>query len=198
MSDPLPPLVSTPPAHAVPQKTPGMAVASLVLGIVSIAGAAILIIPTVLAIVLGHVSLSRIRKDPRLTGSGIAIAGFVLGYVSIVVGVIVAGLLAAMAIPAFEKVREESVRKAMVNDARQIGAAAQQVMLETGEGNLSFEIDAETGAVSGPLGSLVTRVTRGTIQVDGVIDSPEDTFSLRNPRAHRGEPVVFDLNGNQQ
>jgi hypothetical protein len=175
-----------------------MAIASLVLGIVSLMGAAVLIIPTVLAIVLGHVSLSRIRKDPRLTGSGVAIAGFVLGYVSIIFGIIVAGLLAAMAIPAFEKVREQSVQKMMVNDARQIGAAAQQLMLETGEKRISFEIDPATGAVSGPLGEVLKQISKGTREVDGVIENSEDTFSLQHPRAFRGEPVVFDLNGVQQ
>jgi hypothetical protein len=172
-----------------------MAIASLVLGIVSLMGAAVFIIPTVLAIVLGHVSLSRIRKDPRLTGSGIATAGLVLGYVSIVFGIVIAGLLAAMAIPAFEKVREQSMQKTMINDARQIGAAAQQVMMETGVESVSFEIDPETGVVSGPIGDLVKQITKGTRHVDGVIDSAEDTFSLQNPRTNRGEPLVFDVNG---
>jgi hypothetical protein len=175
-----------------------MAIASLVLGIVSLMGAAVLIIPTILAIVFGHISLSRIRKDPRLTGSGIAITGLVLGYISIIFGIIIAGLLAAMAIPAFQKVREQSLQKVMVNDARQIGAAAQQVMLENGGKSITFEIDPATGTVSGPIGEMVKQVSKGTREVDGVIENSEDTFSLQHPHAHRGEPVVFDLNGVKQ
>jgi hypothetical protein len=161
-------------------------------------GAAILIVPTILAIVLGHVSLSRIRKDSRLTGSGIAIAGFVLGYVSIVFGLFMGGLLAAMAIPAFQKVREKSAQVAVVNDARQIGAAAQQLILANGETKIMFSIDPETGAVSGPLSKYLSKVTRGTLQVDGVIENAEDTFSLQNAHAFHGAPVVFDLQGNQK
>ncbi|MGY8695741.1 MAG: hypothetical protein ACKVGW_16300 [Verrucomicrobiia bacterium] len=40
--------------------------------------------------------------------------------------VVIIGLLAAMAIPAFQKVRESSRGSAMDNDARQLASAAQQ------------------------------------------------------------------------
>jgi len=42
------------------------------------------------------------------------------------------GLMAAMAIPAFQKVRTASQEKAIINNLRQLDAAAQQRMLETG------------------------------------------------------------------
>ncbi len=158
-------------------------------------GGAILIIPMVLAIVFGHLSLSRIRKNPKLTGSGIAITGLVLGYVSIIFGIFTAGLLAAMAIPAFQKVRESSLQKMMMNDARQIAAAAQQVMLENGEKPVIFHIDPVSGVVSGPIAIYVKQVTRGTIEIDGTIENTHDTFSLQNPRAYRGQEMVFDADG---
>ena len=199
MNDLTPPPLANPNDTAPrPQKTSGMAVASLVLGIVSVMGAAILIVPTVLAIVFGHLSLSRTRRDKSLGGGGIALAGLVLGYVSIFFGIFVAGLLAAMAIPAFQKVREESFRKAMANDARQIAAAAQQVMLEQNVTRVSFQIDPETGRVSGPIAEYVKQITRGTREVDGVLETPEDTFSLRNPRAYHGEVVIFDAEGKRR
>jgi type II secretory pathway pseudopilin PulG len=190
---PIPP-APVPPAAVTP-KTPGLAIAALVLGIISVGGGSILLIPTILAIVFGHIAYSRIKKDPSLGGGGLAIAGFVLGYVSIFVGIITAGLLAAMAIPAFQKVRESSLQKAMVNDARQIAAAAQQVMLENGEQPVTFRIDPATGAVSGPISEYVKQVTKGTREVDGLIENTTDTFSLQNPHAWRGQPVVFDANG---
>lgn len=42
------------------------------------------------------------------------------------------GLMAAMAIPAFQKVRETSQQKAITNNLRQLASAAQQYMLEEG------------------------------------------------------------------
>ena len=187
-----------PPTIPSAPKTPGLAIASLVLGIVSVLGAAILIIPTVLAIIFGHVAYSRIRKNPSLGGSGIAIAGFVLGYVSIVFGIFTAGLLAAMAIPAFQKVRENSIHMAMRNDARQIAAAAQQLMIEEGEKPISFQIDPTTGSVTGPISAFVRNVTKGTQEVDGVIENSQDDFSLRNPDYRNGVAVAFDAEGREK
>lgn len=45
---------------------------------------------------------------------------------------VTAGLMAAMAIPAFQKVRATSQEKAIINNLRQLSAAADQHMLETG------------------------------------------------------------------
>ena len=73
---PLPP----PGVHAVPaEKTGGMAIASLVFGIL------FLFFPlNILAIIFGHISLSQIKASAgRLGGRGLAVAGLVLGYLGI-------------------------------------------------------------------------------------------------------------------
>ncbi len=57
--------------------------------------------------------------------------GFTL--VEIMIVVVIIGLLAAMAIPAFQKVRENSQDKTITNNLRQIASGAQQHFLETGE-----------------------------------------------------------------
>lgn len=57
-------------------------------------------------------------------------AGFTL--VEIMVVVVVIGLLASMAIPAFKKIRQSSQDKAVLNNARQLSAGSDQYFLESG------------------------------------------------------------------
>lgn len=56
--------------------------------------------------------------------------GFTL--VEIMIVVVIIGLLAAMAIPAFQKVRQTSQEKAITNNLRQLASAADQYFIENG------------------------------------------------------------------
>lgn len=56
--------------------------------------------------------------------------GFTL--VEIMIVVVIIGLLAAMAIPAFQKVRETSQTKAITNNLRQMASGADQYFIEEG------------------------------------------------------------------
>jgi len=83
-------------------KTDGMAIAAMVLGIVSFVLCWAGILTGVLAIVFGLVSLSRIKKaGGSLTGRGMAIAGFVCGILAMAMWVlfIVIGVLSVVAAP---------------------------------------------------------------------------------------------------
>jgi type II secretory pathway pseudopilin PulG len=76
-----------------PPQTSGKAIASLVCGIINF-------FPFfIVAIVLGHISRSEIRKSAgRLKGDGIALAGLILGYMGVVAIPIIL-IVAAIAIP---------------------------------------------------------------------------------------------------
>jgi hypothetical protein len=65
-----------------------MAVAAMVLGILWLFW-----IGSILAVIFGHISLSRIKHDRTLGGRGMAIAGVVLGYVGL--GLLVLSVIVA-------------------------------------------------------------------------------------------------------
>src|SRR5438270_10518057 len=66
-----------------PPKTDGGAIASMVLGIASVA-LCLTFVAGIPAIILGHISLSRIKKSMgRLKGEGMALTGLILGYISL-------------------------------------------------------------------------------------------------------------------
>ena len=73
-------------------KTSNLAVASLVMGVLGVFGGWLccgLIFP-LLAIVFGHIAYSQINKHPNiLSGKGMAIAGFILGYVGLFLSIII-------------------------------------------------------------------------------------------------------------
>src|SRR5215813_13167181 len=102
------------PTYSREAQTSGKAIASLVCGIVNI-------FPLfIVAIILGHISLSEIKKSAgRLKGEGLAIAGLVLGYLGVVAIPFIL-IVAAIAIPNLLRARIAANESAAVGSLRNL------------------------------------------------------------------------------
>lgn len=76
-----------------PKKTNGLAIASMIIGIISILGAFFFILPPILSIVFGHIALGQIKRDQNQDGGGMAIAGLILGYLCLIIGIIMISIM---------------------------------------------------------------------------------------------------------
>jgi hypothetical protein len=93
-----------------PQSRNGLAVASLVLGIISIPTLGLLGVGAIVALVLGVIALKRIKKEPAVYGGrGMAIAGIITSVVSfllIAVFVLVSAIVAPKMLDGLKQGRE--------------------------------------------------------------------------------------------
>jgi len=111
-----------PAAQPLPSKTCSFAVISLVAGIGSFC---VPILGSVLAIVFGAIALDRIKSSMgALTGHGMAMAGLIMGAVSMVF-IPVAAILAGMLLPAFAKARAEARQLKCTSNVHILLAACQ-------------------------------------------------------------------------
>jgi len=105
------------PAPAVPPKTSGMAIASLVLGCCGLPSCGLTALP---GLILGILSLNKINKsEGRLSGKGLGIAGICVSGLFLIMLPIYLGI----SFPAFSKARSTAHSIRCVNNLRHLGLA---------------------------------------------------------------------------
>jgi hypothetical protein len=136
-------------------KTPGLAIASLICGI---GGFFTCLLTGIPAIITGHLALGKIQREPgSLKGTGIAMTGLVLGYVTTVASILLIPL-AAIATPSVFKALERAKTVQNISSSRQMHLGLQMYASDH-EGK--YPSDLEALDASGPIGSMAALSYKG-------------------------------------
>jgi type IV pilus assembly protein PilA len=101
----------------------GMAIASLVLGIIGLPTAGLLGLGAIIGIILGIVALVRANQTPAIYGGkGLAIGGIVANCISLAL-IPVIGIIAAIAIPSLMRARVSANESVAIGDLRTVISA---------------------------------------------------------------------------
>ena len=149
----------------------GLAVASLILGLVGIvfcfgplAG-----IP---AVICGHKAQSRIKHSGgTLTGAGMALAGLITGYISIAM-IVVIGMLAAIAIPNFVKARHAAQQNQCRSNMKSIQGVKEVWQLEKSKDKNAVPSDDDLFGPSTYLAEKPSCPAGGSYDLNAAGDNP--------------------------
>jgi hypothetical protein len=182
-------------------QTEGLAVTSLVLGI--LAWVACSIFAGIPAIICGHIGRSRIStSNGTLAGGGIAIAGLVLGYLSVflplilIIGVLVFGLGAAMLSTGFNlpALQQKIAVPTLTAMSPKIAAACNQYRADKGKFPAATVLSGEQ-VDSGELFAILTTAdANGKVYYDASGSGIHVNGTPRDPWNEMIQ-VALDLNG---
>ena len=163
-------------------KTSAQAIWSLILGILSFLCFGLFTgIP---AVICGHLARSNIRKSQgALTGSGMALAGLILGYIGIVVTTI--GIVAAIAIPNFIAYRTKAFCSEVEGAANNTIAAMTEFYSDPE--NTGLPTLDELAAVTG-----YRPIENVTVKISGTEHDPVITVFDNSGKCPRGKYLMIN------
>ncbi len=130
--DPIP-SYSQPDYRQADNRRKGLAIASLIIGIVSLLTCSLFAAGAIIGSVLGIIALSKARKNPaEFGGTGLAIAGIVTSAISIF-----PGLIAAIAIPNLLVAQQAARETAALSEVKTINRAQLNYFSTTGKGKFA-------------------------------------------------------------
>ena len=197
---------NTPSVPPVKTGTSGLAIASLICGLGSFLLSIITGIP---AIIMGHIAMSKIKKSQgTIGGHGVALAGTILGYVSIALIPIIA-ILAGLATPAILKAKKNADKAQLINQVKMVGFELNEQFYESNAypaspGELPllknhykgdwyyFPATNENALGSQPiLVSPISDVGFVYLRVDGSVATKKEPEFQATIQQGQGEPVVI-------
>jgi len=191
------------------KKSSGLAVTSLILGIFAFICLGIL--SGIPAIICGHIARGKIQREPlRYEGAGAALAGLILGYVSVATTLIVIPILAALALPAISGALQKAQATQHLSEGRQIQLAIEQMVNDgKAKSDKSLGYPADAGITTGS--DLKSRLVKGGYLSDEDLaklhfdefefgnvseNDPGNTITLRlQPKPPAHYLIIFEKNG---
>ena len=182
------PVVGAPapaPGAAVP--TAGKATASLVLGLLSL----VFCLAGIPAIILGHMALSEIKKSAgRLKGDGMALAGLIMGYLSIVAIPFIL-IIAAIAIPNLLRSRIAANESSAVGQVRTINVAEVTYAVTYPNVGFSADLQALGGAPACTEGSSTSACLIDQVLASGVKSGYSFTYEASDANGDQVRDTYF-------